>query len=224
MFIMIFLLTSMISGCRLCSSEVDTAEPEVQERHAIMNHNRITEPLAKALRFYAVLAAAIVIFQAIGLLMYLVNVWPSARLMGPNGQPISTAVTVVLFVAVVMGFTRSFVWIKIYWNGSKALSLLQTEGSSPGVADRLAPVLASLTRLLVVTCLLDILFLPAYFLSGAVLPFPIAGWRLGVVEVARVVFPQAFGFAALILAFLTHQYGQLVAESGRMKNELELTI
>jgi hypothetical protein len=180
--------------------------------------------LAKALRFYAVLAAAIVIFQAIGLLMYLVNVWPSARLMGPGGQPISTAVTVVLFVAVVMGFTRSFVWIRIYWNGSKALSLLRTDGSSPGVADRLTPVLASLTRLLVVTCLLDILFLPAYFLSGAVLPFPIAGWRLGVVEVARVVFPQAFGFAALILAFLTHQYGQLVAESGRMKNELELTI
>jgi hypothetical protein len=92
------------------------------------------------------------------------------------------------------------------------------------MADRLTPVLASLTRLLILSCVLDVLFLPAYFLSGAVLPFPIAGWRLGVVEVARVVFPQAFGFAALILAFLTHQYGQLLKESGRMKNELELTI
>jgi hypothetical protein len=116
------------------------------------------------------------------------------------------------------------VWIKIYWNGSKALSLLKSEGESQEMADRLTPVLASLTRLLIVSCVLDVLFLPAYFLSGAVLPFPIAGWRLGVVEIARVVFPQAFGFAALILAFLTHQYGQLLKESGRMKNELELTI
>jgi len=189
-----------------------------------MNHSRITRPLAKALRFYAVLAAAIVIFQGIGLLMYLVNVWPTARLMGPGGEPISTAVTVVLFAAVVMGFTRSFVWIKIYWDGSKALSLLQPEGEAHDEADRLTPLLASLTRLLIVSCILDVLFLPAYFLSGAVLPFPIAGWRLGAVEVARVVFPQAFGFAALILAFLTHQYGRLLKESGRMKNELELTI
>jgi hypothetical protein len=149
-----------------------------------MNHSRITQPLAKALRFYAVLAVAIVIFQGIGLLMYLVNVWPTARLMGPGGEPISTGVTVVLFAAVVMGFVRSFVWIKIYWNGSKALSLLKSEGESQEMADRLTPVLAS----------------------------------------ARVVFPQAFGFAALILAFLTHQYGQLLKESGRMKNELELTI
>jgi hypothetical protein len=174
-----------------------------------MNHSRITQPLAKALRFYAVLAVVIVIFQGIGLLMYLVNVWPTASLMGPGGEPIST---------------RSFVWIKIYWNGSKALSLLKSEGESQEMADRLTPVLASLTRLLIVSCVLDVLFLPAYFLSGAVLPFPIAGWRLGVVEIARVVFPQAFGFAALILAFLTHQYGQLLKESGRMKNELELTI
>jgi lysylphosphatidylglycerol synthetase-like protein (DUF2156 family) len=189
-----------------------------------MNHNRITEPLAKALRFYAVLAAAIVVLQAIGLLMYLVNVWPTARLMGPGGEPMSTAVTVLLFAAVILGFTRSFVWIKIYWDGSKALSLLKSDRQSQHTMDRLTPVLASLTRLLIVSCVLDVLFLPAYFLSGAVLPFPIAGWRLGAVEVARVVFPQAFGFAALILAFLTHQYGQLLKESGRMKNELELTI
>jgi hypothetical protein len=189
-----------------------------------MDHNRITQPLAKALRFYAVLAAAIVIFQGIGLLMYLVNVWPTAREMGPGGEPISTGVTIVLFAAVITGFTRSFVWIKIYWDGSRAFSLLRSDGDSPDLADRLTPVLASLTRLLVVSCVLDVFFLPAYFLSGAVLPFPIAGWRLGAVEVARVVFPQAFGFAALILAFLTHQYGQLLKERSRMKNELELTI
>jgi lysylphosphatidylglycerol synthetase-like protein (DUF2156 family) len=189
-----------------------------------MNHNRITEPLAKALRFYAVLAAAIVIFQAIGLLMYLVNVWPSVRLMSPGGEPISTGVTIVLFAAVIMGFARSLLWIRIYWDGSRAFSLLRSDEDSPDLGDRLTPVLSNLTRLLILSGILDVLFLPAYFLSGAVLPFPIAGWRLGVVEVARIVFPQAFGIAALILAFLTHQYGQLLKERGRLKNELELTI
>ena len=189
-----------------------------------MNHNRITEPLAKALRFYAVLAAVIVIFQAVGLSMYLVNVWPSARLTASGGEPISTGVATVLGAAVVMGFFRSFLWIKIYWDGSKAFSLLRSNGDAPDLADRLTPLLSSLTRLLVLSGILDVLFLPAYFLSGAVLPFPIAGWRLGAVEVARIIFPQAFGIAALILAFLTHQYGQLFKERSRMKNELELTI
>jgi hypothetical protein len=189
-----------------------------------MSHDRITEPLAKALRFYAVLAAAIVIFQLTGLLMYVVNVWPTARLQGPGGEPFSTAVSALLLFAVVMGFTRSFVWIKIYWDGSKAFSLLQSVSDSPEVADDLSPVLSSLTRLLVTSCILDVLFLPAYFLSGAVLPFPLAGWRLGMVEVARILFPQAFGIAALVLAFLTHQYGRLVKERSRMQTELELTI
>jgi hypothetical protein len=189
-----------------------------------MNHNRITEPLAKALGFYAVLAAAIVILQLVGLLMYLVNVWPTARLTGAGGEPISTGVTAVLLAAVITGFLRSFLWIRIYWDGSKAFSLLKSDGDSPDLADRLMPLLKNLTRLLVLSGILDVLFLPAYFLSGAVLPFPIVGWRLGLVEVARIVFPQAFGIAALILAFLTHQYGQLLNERSRMKNELELTI
>jgi hypothetical protein len=189
-----------------------------------MEHNRITEPLAKALRFYAVLAAAIVIFQLTGLLMYIVNVWPTARLGGPGGEPFSTGFRALLLFAVLMGFTRSFVWIKIYWDGSKAFSLIRVAGESPDVADRLTAVLASLTRLLVVSCILDVLFVPAYFLSGAVMPFPLVGWRLGMVELARILFPQAFGIAALILAFLTHQYGQLVRERSRMQTELELTI
>jgi lysylphosphatidylglycerol synthetase-like protein (DUF2156 family) len=189
-----------------------------------MDHNRITEPLAKALRFYAVLALGIVIFQATGLLMYLVNVWPSVRLTSYEGEPISTGVTIILFAAVIMGFARSFLWIKIYWNGSKALSLIHSDRGTPDIADRMTPILSSLTRLLVVSCVLDLLFLPAYFLSGTFLPFEIAGWRLGVVEVARIIFPQAFGVAALILAFLTHQYGQLLKERAGMQNELELTI
>ena len=197
---------------------------ESKKGSSIMNHNRITEPLAKALRFYAVLAVAIVIFQAVGLSMYLVNVWPSARLTASGGEPISTGVATVLGAAVVMCLFRSFLWIKIYWDGSKAFSLFRSDGDSPDLADRLTPLLSSLTRLLVLSGILDVLFLPAYFLSGAVLPFPIAGWRLGAVEVARIIFPQAFGIAALILAFLTQQYGQLFKERSRMKNELELTI
>ena len=114
-----------------------------------MKHSRITEPLSKALRFYAVLATALVIFQLIGLLMYLVNVWPTARLMGPSGEPISRGVALVLLVAVVMGFTRSFVWIKIYWDGSKALSLLKSAQETQIAAERLTPILANLTRLLI---------------------------------------------------------------------------
>ncbi len=188
-----------------------------------MNDTRILRPLEKALRFYAALAAAIVILQLVGLAMYLVNVWPRMSGEGAVGGT-SMSVTLVLAAAVVMGLIRSLVWIRIYWDGSKAFALLRAEGHSPAVTDRLTPVLARLTRLLIATCVLDVLFLPAYFLSGTFLPFPIAGWRLGVVEVARVVFPQAFGFAALILAFLTHQYGRLLDERRRLQNELELTI
>lgn len=189
-----------------------------------MDHNRVTMPLGKALRTYAFVYLAIVVFQGTGLLMYLVNVWPSFSQTGADGGPISTGMTAVLFLAVVTGLLRSFVWVKIYWHGSKALSTLGVDRDSPDLADRLTPVLESLTRLLVASCVLDVLFLPAYFLSDIVLPFPIAGWRLGVVEVARIVFPQAFGIAALILAYLTHQYGQLLKERSRMRSELELTI
>ncbi len=72
--------------------------------------------------------------------------------------------------------------------------------------------------------MLDFLFLPAFFLSDAFLPFSVSGWRLGAVELARLLLPQAFGFAALILAFLTHQYGILLKERSLMKAELDLTI
>ena len=189
-----------------------------------MDHNRIIRPLEKALRFYAVLALAIVIFQGVGLLMYAVNVWPNVRAEGLSGDPMRNWMAALLIFAVVMGFSRSFIWIRIYWDGSKAFSLVRSFGGSSDLADQLSPVLSNLTRLLVGSCVLDVLFLPAYFLSGSVLPFPLAGWRLGSVEVARILFPQAFGIAALILAFLTHQYGQLVKERGTMRAELELTI
>jgi hypothetical protein len=189
-----------------------------------MNYQTIVNPLAKALKFYAVLALAIVIFQGIGLFMYLVNVWPSLGFSSPAGGPVPDWVGFLLVLAVVMGFTRSFVWIRIYWDGSTVLSSFQAAEDSGDICDRVKPALSRLTGLLVASCILDVLFLPAYFLSDVFLPFPLAGWRLGVVEVARVVFPQAFGLAALILAFIAHQYGRLLDERGRMKNELELTI
>ena len=183
-----------------------------------MTHHPFLNPLEKALKTYAALALGIVLFQGLGLLMYVVNVWPSVR------GTLSATATALIGSAVILGFIRSVVWIVIYWRGGRALSLIRTEGEKPDVGESLSPILSCLTKLLVASCILDIFFLPAYFLSDHVLPFSVSGWRLGFVEVARIVFPQAFGFAALILAFLTHQYGQMLKERGRMQQELDLTI
>ena len=110
-----------------------------------MDHQRIIQPLGKALRFYAVLALAIVIFQGIGLLMYLVNVWPSVRAAGPSGEPISSVTALILGAAVVMGFARSFLWIRIYWDGSKVLGLLRSDEGSAEADSRLMRLLSGLT-------------------------------------------------------------------------------
>ena len=183
-----------------------------------MTHHSFLNPLEKALRFYAGLYLAVILFQVVGLLMYVVNVWPRVRM------TISTGVTLFVCAAVLLGFLRAWLWIRIYWNGAGVLAVLRTEGESSNVADRLVPVLRTLTRLLVACCVLDFLFLPAFFLADTFLPFAVSGWRFGMVEFARLIFPQAFGFAALILAFLTHQYGQLLRERSRLQQELELTI
>lgn len=183
-----------------------------------MIHHTFFNPLEKALRFYAVLALAIVLFQCLGVLMYLVNVWPTLSM------TVSGATTFVAATAVALGIVRSLLWISIYWKGANALSLVRADEDSPTVGERLAPILSKLTRLLIVSCILDVLFLPAYFLSETYLPFSVSGWRLGLVEIARIVFPQSFGLASLILAFLTHHYGQLIKDRGQMKHELELTI
>ena len=175
-------------------------------------------PLEKALRFYAGLALAVILFQCVGLVMYLFNVWPEVRL------TTSRETAWLAGLAVLMGLVRSCVWIRIYWDGARVLSIRRIGGESRDLAERLGPILARLTRLLVASCILDVLFLPAYFVTDVFFPFSLAGWRLGVVEVARVLFPQAFGLAALILAFLTHHYRELLEERGRMKQELELTI
>jgi hypothetical protein len=156
--------------------------------------------------------------------MYLVNVWPAMERASPSGAPIATRTLVITALAMVAGFVRSAVWAAIYWHGSRVFRLLRTDGSEVTLAERVLPVLTNLTRLLVASCVLDVLFLPAYFASDAFLPFSVSGWRLGVVEVARVLFPQVFGIGALILAYLTHQYGRLLAQRGRLQSELELTI
>ena len=189
-----------------------------------MTDQRMILPLEKVFRFYAVFCAAVFAFQLLGLGMYLVNVWPSARLAGPSGEPIATGTVAVTGLAMVMGFARSVVWIAIYWYGSRVFCLLRTEGESPTLAERMAPALGKLTGLLVASCVFDVLFLPAYFASDLFLPFSVSGWRLGVVETVRLLFPQVFGVGALIMAYLTHRYGQLLTERGRLKTELELTI
>ncbi len=189
-----------------------------------MTEHSMIQPLGKVFRFYAVFSLALFLFQLLGLAMYLANAWPSMRLTGASGEPIPSSTVMVIGLAMLMGFARSVVWITIYWRGSTVFHLLRTEAESPALADRVAPALGWLTRLLVASCVLDVLFLPAYFASDIFLPFSVSGWRLGLVETARLLFPQVFGIGALILAYLTHQYGQLLAERGHLKTELELTI
>ena len=130
-----------------------------------MIHHPFLNPLEKALKTYAGLALAIVLFQGLGLLMYMVNVWPSVR------ETLSAPATALIGGAVVLGFVRSVVWIGIYWRGGRALSLIRTEGERPDMGENLSPILSLLTKLLVASCILDIFFLPAYFLSDHVLPF-----------------------------------------------------
>ena len=89
---------------------------------------------------------------------------------------------------------------------------------------RLAPILKTLTRLLVASCILDFIYLPAIFLMDMFFPFRMPSWLLGLVDSAILIFPQAFGLAALILAYLTHQYGKLIQERCQMKEDFELTI
>lgn len=179
---------------------------------------KLLSPLVKVLRFYAVLALAALLFQMLGLGMYLVNVWPGMR------EALTAAQKGLVTGALVCGLVRSVVWIQIYWKGARALSLVRDEAESAGVGERLVPVLSSLTWLLVASCALDVLFLPAYFLSGAVWPFPMTGWRLGAMEAARLFFPQAMGMAALLLAYLTSQFGRLLRERGDLKRELDLVV
>ena len=183
-----------------------------------MIHLNLLNPVGKALRFYAGFALAVFLLQLVGLLIYFINVWPWVR------DTISAAATLFVGTAVVLALVRSCLWIRIYWSGAGALSILRLEGESSGLADRLAPVLLTLTRLLIVSCILDVFFVPVIFLSDKLLPFSVSGWCLGLVDLSILLFPQAFGVGALILAFLMHQYGQFLRECSQMKEEIDLTI
>ena len=183
-----------------------------------MNRNSVLTRLEKGLRFLSGLALALLVFQVIGVLMYVLTAWPEM-----TAVP-STGITLVGIAAVAAGLSRSFLWILIYWNGAKVVSTQRAHGESTELADALVPVLGTLTRLLVASCVLDVLLLPAIFLMDVFFPFKLSSVHLGMVQVASMVIPQAFGLAALLLAYLARQYGQLVQERCRMKKELELTI
>jgi hypothetical protein len=183
-----------------------------------MKRNSLLARLEKALRFLAGLALALILFQCTGVAMYVLTAWPKVS------GALSTGTTVVGAVAMTAGLTRSFLWILIYWNGAKVVSTMRTDGESTGLPDRLLPVLGKLTRLLIASCVLDVLLLPAIFLMDAFFPFTLSSVQLGMVQVASLLIPQVFGLGALILAYLAHQYGQLVKERCQMKKELELTI
>jgi hypothetical protein len=183
-----------------------------------MFRNKFPKALQKAFQFYAGLALAVFLFQLLGIIMYIVNVWPGVR------DSLSVEVARFATLAVVLILIRSCLWIQIYRSGARLFSIIHVEGDSPKLADRLAPILKTLTRLLVASCILDICFLPVFFLSDTLLPFPISGLWLGAVDLAILLFPQPFGIGALLLAFLAHQYGQLLRERSQMKEEIELTI
>jgi hypothetical protein len=183
-----------------------------------MSHSRFLKPLGKAFRFYAGLALAVFLLQLVGLAVYFINGWSSVR------QGLSSVVVLYAAVAVVLILVRSCLWIRIYWSGASTFSILHREGDSPELTDRLAPILKTLVRLLVASGILEMCFIPVIFLSDRLLPFALSGLWLGLVYLAMLVLPQAFGTGAFMLAYLARQYGQLLGERSLMKEEIELTI
>lgn len=183
-----------------------------------MNRSLLLARLEKGFRFFAGLALALMLFQGLGVLIYMSTVWPL------RSGGLSNGITVLVAVAVTAALVRSCLWIGIYWYGAKVLSTLRTTEESRDPADRLVPILGTLTRLLVASCILDVLLLPAIFLMDVFFPFTLSSWQLGLVQLGCLLFPQAFGLAALILAYLAHHYGKLMKERGQMQKELELTI
>jgi len=183
-----------------------------------MFHRKFLKVLEKAFVFYTALALAVFLFQIVGLTMYLFNVWPGIR------ENFSIGITSFVAIAIAFILVRSCLWIWIYFSGSRVFSILQREGESTKMAVHLSAVLRNLTRLLIVSCILDLCFVPVIFMSDRLLPFSISGLWLGIVDLSLLLFPQAFGIGALILAFLTHQYGLILKERNHMKEEIELTI
>jgi hypothetical protein len=162
-----------------------------RKESAIMFRNRFLKALGKAFQFYAGLALTVFLIQLVGLIVYFINVWPAVQ------DDLSVGVTRFVGVAVVLILIRSCLWIRIYWSGGRAFSILHREGESPKLADLLTPVLRTLTRLLVVSCILDVCFAPVIFLSDRLLPLTVSGLSLGAFDLSILLFPQAFGIGAL---------------------------
>lgn len=183
-----------------------------------MTRDALLKRLEKGLRLLSGIGLALLLFQCLGVLMYLINVWPDMR------GTTTTTVAAVGGVALTAGLARSALWVKIYWTGAKVLSTVRTEGESNKLADVLVPVLNALSGSLVASCILDVLLLPAIFLMDVFFPFKLSSVQLGMVQLASVLVPQTFGAAALILAWLARQYGSIVHERCQMKTDLDLTI
>lgn len=182
-----------------------------------MIHNSFLNTLGKALRFYTWFALTILLLQLVGLLMYFFNIWPEVQ------NTLSTGATLFVGLAVILLLIRSCIWVWIYQSGAGAITILRQSAGSTSQTNRLAPILMILTRLLVISSSMDLFFAAPLFLSETLL-LSMSGWWLGMVYFTILLFPQAFGVAALILAFLTHQYGLLLKDRSQMKEEIELTI
>ncbi len=183
-----------------------------------MTQNNSITFLRKILRFYTGFALSILLLQLSGLLIYFINVWPQVQ------NSLSTGTTLYVCLAVFLVLIRSCIWTRIYWTGAGVLSIFPQASKSINHTDRIVQLLETLTRLLIASCILGIFFVPVIFLSATLLPFTISGWWFGLLYLAILLFPQAFGIAALILAFFTHQYALLLRERSQMKKEIELTI
>lgn len=183
-----------------------------------MKRDSLLARLEKGLRALSVVALGLMLFQTLGVVIYVLTVWP-----GMVDAP-STGITALASGAVAAALIRSCLWIRIYWTGARVASTLRVHGDSDGLPGRLVPILGTLSRLLVASCALDVALLPAIFLMDSFFPFSISGTMLGLTLAATLVIPQAFGLTALILAYLARQYGQIVQERCRMKRELDLTV
>ena len=183
-----------------------------------MKQSNVFAKLEKGFRFLSILQLALILFQGTGVLTYVLTVWP-----GMKDAP-STGITALAVGALAAGFARSFLWIRIYWVGAGAAGTLRACGESTELPDRLVPTLKTLTRLLVASCVLDVLLLPAIFLMDEFFPFTLSSGHLGLIQTAVLLYPQAFGLAALVLAYLIHQYGRLMKERCQMKKDIELTV
>lgn len=183
-----------------------------------MHNYKFVKVLGNAFKFYTVLALVVLLFQFVGLIMYSLNVWPNIQ------NSLSELITSFIIITVFLILIRSCIWIWIYWFGAKAFSILYHQDESPQIFDGLIPKLRTLTKLLVVSCILEVCFVPIIFMSDRLLTFPITGLWLGIIDLTLIFFPQAFGVSAIILAFLTHQYGKLLKERSQMREDFELTI